>query len=87
MPGREGRAWVLGDVRLQMAAMSNAVGPRNVPFVSSGLGQTDPEVAHAIGAEDRQHLERRLDAVLDMDRADHRLGDADLDCSAHGCSW
>src|ERR1700683_356772 len=58
MPGREGRARALGNVRLEMAAMSNAVEPRNAPFFSSGLAQTDPEIAHAIADELKRQQEK-----------------------------
>ncbi len=48
----------LGDVRREMAAMSNAAGPRNVPFFSSGLAQADPEIAHAVADELKRQQEK-----------------------------
>jgi glycine hydroxymethyltransferase len=41
-----------------MAAMSNAAGPRNAPFFSSGLAQTDPEIAHAVADELKRQQEK-----------------------------
>jgi glycine hydroxymethyltransferase len=41
-----------------MAAMSNAAGPRNAPFFSSGLAQADPEVAHAVADELKRQQEK-----------------------------
>jgi glycine hydroxymethyltransferase len=41
-----------------MAAMSNAVGPRNAPFFSSGVAQTDPEIAHSIADELKRQQEK-----------------------------
>jgi glycine hydroxymethyltransferase len=41
-----------------MAAMSNAAGPRNAPFFSSGLAQADPEIAHAVADELKRQQEK-----------------------------
>ncbi|MGD0142152.1 MAG: serine hydroxymethyltransferase [Rhizomicrobium sp.] len=42
-----------------MAAMSNAAGPRNAPFFSSGLAEADPEIARAVADE----LKRQQDKI------------------------
>ena len=41
-----------------MAAMSNAAGPQNAPFFSSGLAQADPEIAHAVADELKRQQEK-----------------------------